>query len=91
MSFIAKLPEPMKEFGVCPSVMPNAKPYPNKNQANAPTHASRTFLIKMFFVFLLRTDPAQSMANPACMKKTKYADVNKKLALVADAISVTVA
>ena len=38
-----------------------------QNQANAPTHASRTFLIKMFFVFC--TEPAQSMANPACMKK----------------------
>ena len=45
----------------------------------APTHASSTFLIKMFFVFLLRTDPAHNIAKPACMKNTKKVFVSIKL------------
>ena len=36
-----------------------------------PTQASRTFLMRMFMTFLLRTEPAQSMAKPACMKNTR--------------------
>ena len=45
--------------------------------AIAPTHASKTFLIKMFLVFLDLTDPAHNIANPACIKNTRYADDNK--------------
>ena len=45
--------------------------------AIAPTHASKTFLIKMFLVFLDLTEPAHNIANPACIKNTRYADDNK--------------
>ena len=38
-----------------------------------PTQASSTFLIKMFITFLERTEPAQSMAKPACIKNTRNA------------------
>jgi hypothetical protein len=38
---------------------------------SAPRHASSRFLIKMFFVFFERTEPASSMAKPVCMKKTR--------------------
>ncbi|CAL6316205.1 unnamed protein product [Bathycoccus prasinos] len=38
--------------------------------AIAPTHASKTFLIKMFLVFLDLTEPAHNIANPACIKNT---------------------
>ena len=46
-------------------------------KARAPTHASKTFLIKMFLVFLDLTEPAHNIANPACIKNTRYADDNK--------------
>ncbi|CAL6312670.1 unnamed protein product [Bathycoccus prasinos] len=39
--------------------------------AIAPTHASKTFLIKMFLVFLDLTEPAHNIANPACIKNTR--------------------
>ena len=38
--------------------------------------ASRTFLMRMFMTFLERTEPAQSMAKPACMKKTKKPEMS---------------
>jgi hypothetical protein len=37
----------------------------------APMQASSRFLRRMFFVFLVRTEPASSRPKPACMKKTR--------------------
>ena len=42
----------------------------------APTHESSKFFKMMVFVFFALTDPAESIAKPACMKKTKYAEDN---------------
>jgi len=32
--------------------------------------------MRMFMTFLERTEPAQSMAKPACMKKTKKPEMS---------------
>lgn len=41
-------------------------------------HASSTFFRSTFLVFLERTDPAVSMANPASIMETKYLDTRMK-------------
>ena len=44
---------------------------PHAHHTMAPMQASRRFLRRMFFVFLVRTEPASSRPKPACMKKTR--------------------
>ena len=39
----------------------------------APPHASKRFLSITFWTFFDRMDPAHSMANPVCIKKTRVA------------------
>ena len=51
---------------------------------SAPTHASKMFLRRMFLVFLARTKPAQSIANPVCMKKTSIAVIICHIAFAAE-------
>ena len=48
-----------------------AAAYPHAHHTMAPMQASSRFLRRMFFVFLVRTEPASSKPNPACMKNTK--------------------
>lgn len=43
---------------------------PHAHHTIAPIQASSRFLRRMFFVFLVRTEPASSKPKPACMKKT---------------------
>ena len=53
------------------SLSPYANAYPTDQKPIAPPHASRRFFSMMLETFLDRTEPAQSMAKPHCMKKTK--------------------
>jgi hypothetical protein len=48
-------------------------PYPMRYQTMPPRQASRTDLRRMFLTFLARIEPAESMAKPACMRKTRAA------------------
>jgi hypothetical protein len=41
----------------------------------------------MFMVFLARTEPAQSMANPSCIAKTRYAEKSRYVESTADVVS----
>jgi hypothetical protein len=66
-----KLAVPMNVFcGESGCDPPNANPYPTQNHAIDAPQASSRFFRSVFCTFFFRTAPAQSMANPACMKNT---------------------
>jgi len=61
----------MKASEALPSLpAPYANAYPNKKYEMAPMQIVMTFLNMMLTVFFMRMEPASSMENPACMKKT---------------------
>lgn len=72
-----KLEVPTKVAPAFGSWPPNAKPYPNTKN---PTHAvlvSRMFFSSKFDAFFRLTQPAESMANPSCIRKTIVAEMTK--------------
>lgn len=63
----------MIEYSPVPS--PYAMPYPMNYHINAAKKMSSIFLIKMFLEFLARTVPISSIANPVCIKITRYVQI----------------
>lgn len=61
---------------------PKAKANPVIYQAMTPKQESKMLSRMMFFAFLARTLPAQSIAKPHCIKNTIYPLVRVKLALI---------
>ena len=62
----------MNPFDESP-LTPYATAQPTAQKAIAPAETSRRFFIRIFAVFLARTNPASSMAKPACIKNTRNA------------------
>jgi hypothetical protein len=56
-------------------VVPNMSPNPMAQKVMEPMEKSMRFFIKMFTAFLARVNPASTMANPTCMKKTSAAAI----------------
>ena len=65
------------------SVCPKAKPKPTSQKARAPAHASNKFLIRMFFEFLLRTEPFSTRAKPSYMSRMKAVATTTSSSLIA--------
>lgn len=65
-----------------PPLLTSREPTPprtsNTHHAKHPKHASNKFKRMMFFAFFARTEPAQSMAKPACIKNTRYPENSVK-------------
>ena len=54
-------------------VTPNMSPNPMAQKPRDPTAKSMRFFIMMLMAFLALVNPVSTMANPACMKKTRAA------------------
>jgi hypothetical protein len=62
---------PTNDTGLDKSSPPYASAYPIDQKASAPPALSSKFHRRTFATFFSRIDPARSMANPTCMKKTR--------------------
>jgi len=56
-------------------VVPNIRPKPSAQKASEPTEKSIRFFIMILIEFLARVKPASTQAKPACMKKTRAAQI----------------
>ena len=77
-----KWPSPKKLFDDSPFT-PYATAQPMAQKASAPMETSMMFFIRMFAVFFARTNPASSMAKPACMKNTRNAAISSHAVSIA--------
>ena len=64
-----------------PGETPKAKPKPDIQKAMPPMLASKRFLIRIFFEFLLRTKPFSIIAKPSwiCMRNAVVTRINNSL------------
>ena len=63
--------QPLRPMNAFPS--PNMIAYPNMKNPIDAMQKSRKFFVRIFVVFFARMNPASTMPNPACIKKTRNA------------------
>ena len=73
-----KFPRPTKP----PWEKPNIREKPTKKKPIAPADISQAFFMTMLMAFLEREKPISNKQNPACIRKTKAADIRTKSASV---------
>ena len=56
-----------------PLLLPNIRPKPTRKSASEPIEKSNRFFMRMLMAFFALVNPVSTMANPACMKKTRNA------------------
>ena len=65
-------------------------PYPIAQYAIEPTEKSIRFFMIMFTAFLALVKPASTIANPACMKKTRKAAIRVHTVSIATVLDAAV-
>ena len=67
-----------------PVSFPNMIEYPKSKKATVPKQKSIKFFIMIFPAFFRLVNPASTIANPACMKKTSAAPIRYQMPKTCD-------